>query len=51
MSSRKGLLKKLRAHEIVLPIPKGSKPMTRDEINNYFAASRNLRSAEAKAKR
>jgi hypothetical protein len=43
MGSRKGLLKKLRPHEIVLPVAKGSKPMTSDEINDYFKQMRKLR--------
>lgn len=48
MGSRKGLLKGLRPHEIVLPVPKGSRPMTRDEINEWFAAQRKYRDAGSK---
>jgi len=50
MSSKKGSTRRLRDREITLPVAKGSKPMTRDEINKYFAANRDLRAAEAAAK-
>lgn len=51
MGSRKGLLKKLRKYEIVLPVAKESKPMTRDEINKFFFDHREWRDATGKAKR
>lgn len=44
MSSRKGLMRKLREHEIILMVPKRSKPLTRDEID-FFAQERKIRKA------
>ena len=43
MGSRKGLLRKLRKYEIVLPIQKGSEPMKREEINSFFSTQRRVR--------
>ena len=48
MGSRKGLLKKLRANEIVLPVAKGTKPLTADEINDWFKLQRKMRDAGKK---
>jgi len=45
MGSRKGMLKKLRAHELVLVIPKGSTPLTRDQINGFFDQERKIKKA------
>lgn len=43
MGSRKKLLKRLREHEIVLPVFKGTKPMTKEEIDDYFKREREFR--------
>jgi len=40
MGSSKGLDKKLRDHAIALTVDKGSKPLTRDQINDYFKKAR-----------
>jgi len=39
----KGLDKKLRSYAIVLTVEKGSKPLTRDQINDYFKRARAAR--------
>jgi hypothetical protein len=50
MGSRKGTLKKLRANESVLMVPKGSAPMTQDQINQFFDQERQLKKACKEAK-
>jgi len=42
MSSSRKLGKKLREQEIVLPIAKGSTPMTKKEIDTFFKQQRQV---------
>lgn len=49
MSSRKGMMKKLREHEVVLMVPKGSNP-TPDQIREFFDQERQMKKAIKEAK-
>jgi len=46
MGSRKKLARRLRNRELVLPVAKGSMPLSADAINDFFDRSRKLRDAE-----
>jgi hypothetical protein len=43
-------MKKMREHELVLIVPKGSAPMTSDQINRFFDQERKLKKESMEAK-
>ena len=50
MGSRRGMMKKLREHEVVLLVPKGSNSLTPDQIREFFEQERRMKQATKEAK-